>query len=120
MSEPDSYPVFKGLGRKPTFMGVPTTLLLASVAVVAMIAMTVGLAWWGLLLVVIPTIKIVTRDDDKAFDVLLLEFKTRALNLGKRFWAGSSYAPTGYDTRRPWVRLLERKNDDISRNAGRR
>lgn len=106
----NTYPVFKGLGRKPTFLGVPTTLLLAAFSVVAMIAMTVGLAWWGLLLIVIPTIKIVTRDDDKAFDVLWLEFKTRARNRNKRFWAGSSYAPIGYDTRRPWVRLIERKS----------
>lgn len=105
-----TYPVFKGLGRKPTFMGVPTTLLLAAFAAVAVVAMTAGLAWWGLLLVVVPTIKIVTRDDDKAFDVLWLEFKTRIRNRNKRFWAGSSYAPTGYDTRRPWVRLIERKS----------
>lgn len=51
-----SYPVFKGLGRKATFMGVPTRLLLGAFAVVAMIAMTAGLAWWGLLFVVMPTL----------------------------------------------------------------
>src|SRR5690606_17528320 len=60
-----SYPVFKGLGRKATFMGVPTRLLLGAFAVVAMIAMTAGLAWWGLVFVVMPTLAILTRDDDK-------------------------------------------------------
>lgn len=110
--KPDNtYPVFKGLGRRPTFFGVPTTLLLTAFAAVAVIAMTAGLAWWGLLFVVVPTIKIITRDDDKAFDVMWLEFKTRTLNRSnKRFWNGSSYAPSGYDTRRPWVRLIERKS----------
>lgn len=111
MNDPDNtYPVFKGLGRKPTFMGVPTTLLLGAFSVVAIIAMTAGLAWWGLLLVAVPTIKIVTRDDDKAFDALWLEFKTRIRNSNKKFWIGSSYAPTGYDIRRPWIHHIERNS----------
>ena len=92
-----SYPVFKGLGRKATFMGIPTRLLLGAFAVVAMIAMTAGLAWWGLLFVVMPTLAILTRDDDKALDVLWLEFKTRKRNRNQRFWKGSSYAPTAAD-----------------------
>ncbi|WP_370635919.1 VirB3 family type IV secretion system protein [Paralcaligenes sp. KSB-10] len=39
----NSYPVFKGLGRKATFMGIPTTLLLGAFACVAIIAMMAGL-----------------------------------------------------------------------------
>jgi type IV secretory pathway VirB3-like protein len=54
-----TYPVFKGLGRKPTFFGVPTTLLFGAFMVVAVITMLAGLAWWGLLLVILPTIAIV-------------------------------------------------------------
>ena len=100
--ESNSYPVFKGLGRKPTFMGVPTTLLLGAFIVVAFIAMTIGLIWWLLLVVVLPVIAIITREDDKAFDVLWLELKTRSRNRNKAFWNGSSYAPSGYDKRRPW------------------
>ena len=60
-----TYPVFKGLGRKPTFFGVPTTLLFGAFMLVAVITMLAGLAWWGLLLVILPTIAIVTRHDDK-------------------------------------------------------
>jgi len=97
------YPVFKGLGRKPTFLGVPTTLLFGSFLTVAFIAMLAGLAWWGLLLVVLPTIAILTRHDDKAFDVLWLELQTRARNRNKSFWNGSSYAPSGYSKKRPWL-----------------
>src|SRR5690606_2964600 len=102
-----TYPVFKGLGRKATFMGVPTRLLLGAFAVVAMIAMTAGLAWWGLLFVVMPTLAILTRDDDKALDVLWLEIKTRKRNRNQRFWQGSSYALHGYHQRRPWRSLIK-------------
>ena len=101
-----SYPVFKGLGRKATFMVIPTRLLLGAFAVVAMIAMSAGLAWWGLLFVVMPTLAILTRDDDKALDVLWLEFKTRKRNRNQRFWKGSSYALHGYHRRRPWRALI--------------
>jgi len=101
-----TYPVFKGLGRKATFMGIPTRLLLGAFAVVAMIAMTAGLAWWGLLFVVMPTLALLTRDDDKALDVLWLELKTRKRNRNQRFWQGSSYALQSYHRRRPWRALI--------------
>src|SRR5690606_2876876 len=104
---PNTYPVFKGLGRKATFMGTPTTLLLGAFAGVAIIAMTAGLAWWGLLFVVMPTLAILTRDDDKALDVLWLEIKTRRSNPNQHFWHGSSYALHGYHRRRPWRSLIK-------------
>ncbi|MGS1116495.1 type IV secretion system protein VirB3 [Castellaniella sp. UC4442_H9] len=107
---PNTYPVFKGLGRKATFMGIPTTLMLGTFAVVAIIAMTAGLAWWGLLFVVMPALAIATRDDDKALDVLWLEIKTRRLNRNQHFWQGSSYALQGYHRDRPWRRLISRRN----------
>lgn len=103
-STPLGYPVFKGLGRKPTFLGVPTTLLFGTFLTVAFIAMLAGLAWWGLLIVALPTIAVLTRHDDKAFDVLWLEIQTRTRNRNKTFWNGSSYAPNSYPSRRPWIR----------------
>ncbi|GAB2884663.1 VirB3 family type IV secretion system protein [Paralcaligenes ginsengisoli] len=103
----NSYPVFKGLGRKATFMGIPTTLLLGAFACVAIIAMMAGLAWWGLLFLVIPALALLTRDDDKALDVLWLEFKTRRRNRNQRFWRGSSYALQGYHRHRPWRHLIK-------------
>ena len=107
---PNTYPVFKGLGRKATFMGIPTTLMLGAFVCVAVIAMTAGLAWWGLLFVVMPALAIATRDDDKALDVLWLEIKTRRTNRNQRFWRGSSYATHGYHRDRPWRRLIHRRN----------
>ena len=103
----NTYPVFKGLGRKATVKGIPTTLLLGAFSCVAIIAMTAGLAWWGLLFVVMPTLAILTRDDDKALDVLWLEIKTRRSNPNQRFWLGSSYAVQGYHRRRPWRTRIE-------------
>jgi len=112
------YPVFKGLGRKPTFLGVPTTLLFGAFLAVALIAMLAGLAWWGLLIVVLPTIAVLTRHDDKAFDVLWLELQTRTRNRNKTFWNGSSYAPSGYSSRRPWMHVQNQvdQQDDESVN----
>ncbi|CAM5208237.1 hypothetical protein OURE66S_03580 [Oligella ureolytica] len=37
------HPVFKGLGRKRTIMGIPTTWFLCTVSVVAFMAMLFGL-----------------------------------------------------------------------------
>lgn len=105
-STPLGYPVFKGLGRKPTFLGVPTTLLFGTFLTVAFIAMLAGLAWWGLLVVALPTIAVLTRHDEKAFDVLWLEIQTRTRNRNKMFWNGSSYAPSSYPSRRPWIRHI--------------
>lgn len=107
---PNTYPVFKGLGRKATFMGVPTTLMLGAFVCVAVIAMTAGLAWWGLLFVVMPALAIATRNDDKALDVLWLELKTRRTNRNQRFWRGSSYAIQDYHRDRPWRNLIHRRN----------
>lgn len=107
---PNTYLVFKGLGRKATFMGIPTTLMLGAFVCIAVIAMTAGLAWWGLLFVVMPALTIVTRDDDKALDVLWLEIKTRRMNRNQRFWHGSSYATQGYHRDRPWRSLIHRRN----------
>lgn len=88
------YPVFKGLGRKPTFMGIPTTWFLCTVSAVAFFAMLFGLIWWATLLVVLPVMAVITKTDDRAFDVWILELKTRGRNRNKTFWGGSSYAPT--------------------------
>src|SRR3546814_14775676 len=84
-----------------------TTLFRSAFTCVAIVAMTAGLAWWGLLFIVIPTLAILTRDDDKALDVLWLELKTRRRNRNQRFWRGSSYALQGYHRRRPWRALIK-------------
>src|SRR5690625_5939165 len=58
------YPVFKGLGRKPTFMGIPTVWFLGAVSAVAFLSMLFGLYWWASLLVLLPTMAIITKTDE--------------------------------------------------------
>ncbi|EKU31454.1 VirB3 family type IV secretion system protein [Alcaligenes nematophilus] len=100
--KPFHYLVFNGLGRKPTFMGVPTMVFLGTLSSVAILAMFIGLYMWATLIFVIPWLAWITKSDDKAFEIWGLELKTRFKNRNKSFWNGSSYAPTSFSARRPW------------------
>src|SRR5699024_12133150 len=85
------YPVFKGLGRKPTFMGIPTIWFLGAVSTVAFLSMRFVLYWWASLFVVLPTMAIITKTDDRGFDILILELQTRTRNKNKACCCGSCY-----------------------------
>lgn len=100
--KPYHYPVFNGLSRKATFMGVPTMIFLGTLAGVAISAMFIGLYMWVAVFILIPLFAAITKSDDKAFQIWWLELKTRFKNGNKKFWNGSSYAPTSYSSRRPW------------------
>lgn len=100
--KPFHSPVFNGLGRKATFMGVPTMVFLGTLACVAVSAMFIGLYMWVALFILIPLFAAITRSDDRAFEIWKLELKTRVRNLNKSFWNGSSYTPMSYPSRRPW------------------
>ncbi|MGE4530844.1 MAG: VirB3 family type IV secretion system protein [Acidithiobacillus sp.] len=96
--------VFKGMRRSARLFGLPLWPLLISFATVWVIQMFGGLAWWLLLLVILPTLWMITKHDDKAFLILWLGLKTRFTNRNRAFWGGSSYAPLTYSKRRPWRR----------------
>lgn len=100
-TSPYHYPVFLGLGRKPTFMGIPTVWFVTTIMIVGSTAMIFGLWLWLSLFVLLPAMAIITRTDDKAFDIWALELKTRVRNRNKKWWNGSSYSPISYP-RRPW------------------
>lgn len=104
---PHHYPVFKGLGRKPTYFGIPTVWFLGTFMAVAMAAMLFGLILWGSLIVILPVLAIITKTDDRALDVWILELKTRWRNKNKSFWNGSSYTPLNHPKRRPWRKFKE-------------
>ncbi len=81
--------------------------LLALFVGVAMLAMVLGLWWWGLLVPGWLLMRVLTRTDDRAFRVVGLWARTRLLNRvrmlpvrGSRFWGASSYALT--DSKRSW------------------
>ena len=99
---PYHYPVFKGLGRKATYMGIPTVWFIGTIMLVGFSAMLFGLWIWLLLFVLLPVMAIVTKTDDRAFDIWGLELTTRARNRNKKHWNGSSYSPLSYPRQRPW------------------
>ncbi len=84
--------------------GLPTTVFYITFLSVAFSAMLFGLAFWLAGLVVYPVLLGITRHDENAFRIMELAIKTRFLNRNKKFWAGSSYAPSSYSKRRPWLR----------------
>lgn len=84
--------------------GLPTTVFFVMFLSVAFSAMLFGLAFWLALLVAYPVLLGIARHDENAFRILGLALKTRLTNRNKKFWAGSSYAPTSYRKHRPWVR----------------
>jgi type IV secretion system protein VirB3 len=90
------FPLFKGATRVPTFFGVPTMPLLASVSAVAIIAMWVSLWCWLLVIPVVVIMRLITRHDDRAFSIWWLWFDTKFRNKNKPFWGGSTYSPTDY------------------------
>lgn len=100
-TKPYHYPVFLGLGRKATYMGIPTVWFIGTIMIVGFSAMLFGLWLWGSLLFLLPTMAFITKSDDKAFDILALELTTRFRNKNKKLWNGSSYSPLSYP-RRPW------------------
>lgn len=99
------HPTFKGAGRVPTKLGIPTLILVGTVMAVAITAMVAGLVWWLSLLIILPIFAAITRHDDRAFHILALGIRTRFLNRNKRFWNGSSYTPLTYPKRRRWRTL---------------
>lgn len=93
---PTPYPLFKGATRKATFLGVPTTPLLAVVILVGVLAITISLAVWLIMPVIIFIMAQITRHDDKAFRIWWLWFETKGRNRNKVFWGASSYTPSDY------------------------
>lgn len=99
---PQAFPLFKGATRVPTFCGVPTMPLLAGVSAVAILAMWTTIWSWLLAIPVVVIMRLITRQDDRAFSIWWLWFETKFRNRNKGFWGGSTYSPTDY--RQRWRR----------------
>jgi len=95
-----AFPLYKGATRAAVVLGVPLLPLVAMVVGVAVLALSAGPAWWGLLLPAWLLMAQVTRSDDRAFRILGLWARTRLANrlrlmarAGRdEFWGASSYA----------------------------
>ncbi|MBV6800008.1 type IV secretion system protein VirB3 [Xanthomonas euvesicatoria] len=95
-----SFPLFKGATRTPMFMGVPLLPLILAVFFVFIVAMTVSIFCWALLIPIIFVMQQIVKHDDKAFGTWGLWIDTKLRNTNKRFWNASSYAPATYKRKR--------------------
>ncbi|MFG0230543.1 type IV secretion system protein VirB3 [Achromobacter sp. 413638] len=101
---PNQYPLFKGATRVPTIKGgVPTRAFVGLVFLTVTVAMF-NYRGWLLFPALYPIVAIISRNDDRAFWIWELWFKTKFTAPNKTFWGAVSYTPTPYSRRRPWCR----------------
>lgn len=94
------FPLYKGATRAAVYWGVPLVPLVGMFLGVAVLALLLGLWWWGLLVPGWVFMSQVSRADDRAFRILGLWCRTRLRNrlrlllrAGRgEFWGASSYA----------------------------
>lgn len=99
--------LFKGATRVATIKGgVPTRAFVIMVASVGWIAM---FSIYLILLVGVfyPIMAVISRNDDRAFWILELWFRTKRFARNKRYWNAISYTPTPYRRRRAWCRIKD-------------
>lgn len=98
----ESDPLFGGLTRPPTFLGLPIEAMLGimGVSVVAfLIAAMVdaGIAWkifpLGFGVVMYAVARLICASDPRSFRYIGLRFKTKALHRTRAHWKSGSYSP---------------------------
>lgn len=104
---PHHYPLFKGATRVATVKGgVPTRAFVGLVFLTVVVAMFIRIWGWLVFPVLYPIVAVISRNDDRAFWILELWWKTKFTVPNKAFWGAVSYTPTPYSPRRPWLRLF--------------
>lgn len=89
--DPEAFPLFKGATRLPMVAGVPLVPLVLAFGVVASLGMLLSLWCYGLILPVWAGMRLIIKEDDRAFHVWALWFETTCRNKNKAFWAASTY-----------------------------
>jgi type IV secretion system protein VirB3 len=101
------YPLFKGATRVATVKGgVPTRAFVGLVFLTVIVAMFIRIWGWAVFPILYPIVAVISRNDDRAFWILELWWKTKFNVRTKAFWGAVSYTPTPYSRRRPWCRLF--------------
>lgn len=104
---PNHYPLFKGATRVATVKGgVPTRAFVGLVFLTVVIAMFIRIWGWLVFPALYPIVAVISRNDDRAFWILELWWKTKFTVPNKAFWGAVTYTPTPYSPRRPWLRLF--------------
>lgn len=97
-----SDPLFGGLTRPPTFLGLPIEALVAIAGVSAVsflvaAMLDAGVAWkifpLGFGVVMYSVARIVCANDPRTFRYLLLRARTKGLHRSRTHWKSGSYSP---------------------------
>lgn len=101
--------LYKGATRVATLPGgIPTRPFVIVAATIAWVAMF-NIALLGLAAIAYPLMALISRNDDRAFWILELWFRTKAFARNKRFWNAISFTPTPYRRNRAWCRYKEHR-----------
>lgn len=102
--KPNHVRLFKGATRVATIKGgVPARAFVMMMVAVAVPAMF-NVRLLVLIPILYPLMAVVSRNDDRAFWILELWFKTKFRAPNHKFWGAVSFSPTPYARRRAWLR----------------
>lgn len=104
-----SDPLFGGLTRPPTFLGLPIEAMLAIMGVsvllylvISIVGAGIGLKLFplGLGLVMYGVARLICANDARAFRYIALRMRTKALHRTRARWKSNSYSPRPHRSRR--------------------
>lgn len=104
-----SDPLFGGLTRPPTFLGLPieamlTIMFVAVVSFLIAAMLDAGIAWkifpLGFGVVMYAVARLVCAADPRAFRYIGLRFKTKAMHRSRAYWKSGSYSPLPHRKRK--------------------
>jgi len=108
-SPPNHFPLFKGATRAATVKGGVPARAFVGLVFLTIAAAMFSLYGWLLFPVLYPILAVISRNDDRAFWITELWFKTKLVAPNKVFWGAVSLTPSPYSKRRPWCRLIGQK-----------
>lgn len=88
-------PLFKGCTRPAMFFGIPIVPLMIVVGVVMLVSVWTTFFLLLTLVALLPTMRIIAKQDDQQFHMLGLKMVFRLINRNKngKFWGASTYSP---------------------------
>ena len=95
---PETWPLFKGACREPTYWGIPRTPFVLAGMGIFMLGY-ISLWLWLLIFGIFPAMRYISIGDDRVFSIWWLWFLTVGLNRNKKFWGAASYSPNNYRDR---------------------
>lgn len=104
-----SDPLFGGLTRPPTFLGLPieavlTIMFVAVVSFLIAAMVNAGVAWkvfpLGLGIVMYAVSRLICAGDPRAFRYMIMHMRTKSLHRSHLYWKSGSYSPLPHRKRK--------------------